>query len=105
MLHFFDMLHIRLHAEGVVSLAVRVSDNRVDEYQLEADTFRGMVDAYEELPEESSGPDALRVRVDPERRLVSLAIAVSPIKREVYRVGQSQFEAALASFRALDREG
>jgi hypothetical protein len=103
MLHFFDMLHFRILDEGIVALAVRVSDDRVDEYLFELGTFREMADAFDELPAETSGPEGLRIRVDTENRLVSLAIAVGPTKREVYRIGQSQFEAMLASFRASDQ--
>ena len=103
MLHFFDMLRVRLLPEGVVLLSVRVSDGRVDEYRFEVTTFREMASAYQELPPEWSGPESLQVKADTGRQLVSLVIAVGPAKREVYRIGQSQFEAMLASFRASDQ--
>lgn len=106
MLHFFDMLHVKvLPEEGVVVLSVRVSDTRVDEYRFGVEPFREMTEAYKEYPADWTGPDALMVKVDTTRRLASLSIAISDTKREVHRIGQSQFEAMTAQFRAQDMRG
>lgn len=105
MIHFFDPLHVQiLRGEGAVLLAVRVSDDRADEYQIPVEVFREMAVAYHPLPPEWAGPDDLQVRVDTTRRLVSLAVRVGPFKRDFYRIGQSSFEAMLVMFQAHDHE-
>ena len=106
MFHFFDMLHVEvLPDEGGVLLAVRVSDTRVDEYHFSVDVFREMVESFQDHPSHWTGPESLWVKVDPQMRLVSLSVAAGFNKREIHRIGQSQFEAMTAQFRAQDMKG
>ena len=103
MLHFFDMLHVTVLPEGEVLLAVRVSDTKVDQYRFSVEVFREMVAAYRRLLPVWTGPDAILVKVDTLGRLASIAIPQGDTKREIHRIGQSQFEAMIASFGAQDR--
>jgi len=105
--HFFDSLHVTALLEtGEVVLSVRVTDSRVDEYRLPVETLEGMVAAFGAHSPEWSGPAALLVRVDDSQQLMSLSVEVGVgvvSKREVHRLGVSQFEAMVAQFRAQVR--
>lgn len=104
MRYFFDAMHITVLPDvGEALLAVRVADERVDEYAFSVEVFREVVVAYREYPPEWQGPEDLQVRVDTQNRLASLRVRVTDRKREVHRVGQSQFEAMVAQFEAQDR--
>lgn len=106
MLHFFDMLHVTvLPEEGVVVLSVRVTDNRVDEYRLGLEPFREMTEAYKASPITWTGPEGLQVKVDLEKKLASLAVTISETKREIHRIGKSQFDGMTAQFRSQDMRG
>jgi hypothetical protein len=107
MFHFFDPLHVKTTpSTGEVLLAVRVTDNRVDEYRLPLEVFEEMLTAFEEHSAEWGGPETLRVKVDDGHQLVGLSVQVctgTVSKREVHRLGLSQFEVMAAQFRAQVR--
>jgi hypothetical protein len=60
---FFDQLHVQMLPDGRVALSVRVNDNRVDEYHLDASVVWAVLEAAAEMPDMWSGPDELRSRL------------------------------------------
>jgi len=104
MRHFFNMLQVTVLPDGEVLLAVRVSDTKVDQYRFSVEVFREMVAAYHRNLSVWSGPDGLLVKVDTRGGLASIAVPQGENKREIHRIGLSQFEAMAAQFRAQDRE-
>ena len=102
MFHFFDPLRVTvLPEEGKVVLSVRITDDRVDEYLLDAEVFSEMLAAFQAAPSEWSGPEELQVRV--EQRLVGISMTAGPTKREVYRLELAQVEAMVAQYHAQVR--
>jgi len=97
---FFDQLHVQMLPDGRVALSVRVNDNRVDEYHLDASVVWAMLEAAAPMPGEWVGPDEVRVKFDLSKQLVGLSFAVGENKREVHRVGLSPFEVMAAQFRS-----
>lgn len=97
---FFDQLHVLVHpSSGETLLSVRVNDTRVDEYHFDTAVIIELAEAAANQPVDWAGPEALKVRFDIGKQMVGLSVAVGG-KREVHRVGLSQFALMLAQFRS-----
>lgn len=98
MAHFPDKLRVHVEVEEV-RLSIRSAEDKVDEYAFDRHIFEDMIEAIDWTSEHWVGPQELRLKIHVPSSKVTLAIEVAPlVKREIHRIGLSEFNLMLSRY-------